>query len=103
MRNISERICLGRSVSLVLVVGMGLFVKYAIDKNWINELFRTVLGFVVGGGLLFLSQRLKKYIPYVQLPAGRWCICHLLCNGGDSLSLLWIVQSDGCFLSYWWY
>ena len=50
----------GKIGILILVIGMGLFVKYAIDKNWINEVFRTVLGFVVGGGLLLISQRLKK-------------------------------------------
>lgn len=61
----------GKIGILVLVVGMGLFVKYAIDKNWINELFRTVLGFVVGGGLLFLSQRLKNtYRTFSSLLAG---------------------------------
>lgn len=61
----------GKIGILVLVVGMGLFVKYAIDKNWINEVFRTVLGFVVGGGLLFLSQRLKKtYRTFSSLLAG---------------------------------
>lgn len=61
----------GKIGILVLVVGMGLFVKYAIDKNWINEVFRTILGFVVGGGLLLLSQRLKKeYRTFSSLLAG---------------------------------
>lgn len=61
----------GKIGILVLVVGMGLFVKYAIDKNWINEVFRTVLGFVVGGGLLVLSQRLKNtYRTFSSLLAG---------------------------------
>lgn len=61
----------GKIGILVLVVGMGLFVKYAIDKDWINEIFRTVLGFVVGGGLLFLSQRLKNtYRTFSSLLAG---------------------------------
>ena len=41
----------GKIGILILVVGVGLFVKYAIDKDWINEVFRTVLGFLVGGGL----------------------------------------------------
>lgn len=61
----------GKIGILVLVVGMGLFVKYAIDKDWINEVFRTVLGFVVGGGLIILSQRLKKtYRTFSSLLAG---------------------------------
>lgn len=61
----------GKIGILVLVVGMGLFVKYAIDQNWINEVLRTVLGFVVGGALLFLSQKLKKtYRTFSSLLAG---------------------------------
>lgn len=61
----------GKIGILVLVVGMGLFVKYAIDQNWINEVFRTVLGFVVGAGLLILSQKLKKtYRTFSSLLAG---------------------------------
>ena len=61
----------GKIGILVLVVGMGLFVKYAIDKDWINEVFRTILGFVVGGGLLVVSQRLKNtYRTFSSLLAG---------------------------------
>lgn len=61
----------GKIGILVLVVGMGLFVKYAIDQNWINEVLRTVLGFVVGAGLLVLSQKLKNtYRTFSSLLAG---------------------------------
>lgn len=61
----------GKIGILVLVVGMGLFVKYAIDQNWINEVFRTILGFVVGAGLLILSQKLKNtYRTFSSLLAG---------------------------------
>lgn len=56
---------------LILVVGVGLFVKYAIDKDWINEVFRTILGFVAGSGLLFVAERLqKKYRTFSSLLAG---------------------------------
>ncbi|WP_106830123.1 DUF2339 domain-containing protein [Parabacteroides pacaensis] len=56
---------------LILVVGIGLFVKYAIDKDWINEVFRTILGFVAGSGLLFVAERLqKKYRTFSSLLAG---------------------------------
>ena len=61
----------GKIGILILVIGMGLFVKYAIDKDWINEVFRTVLGFVIGGGLLLISQKLKKtYRAFSSLLAG---------------------------------
>lgn len=61
----------GKIGILILVMGMGLFVKYAIDKNWINETLRTVMGFAVGGILLFLSARLKTaYRTFSSLLAG---------------------------------
>lgn len=61
----------GKIGILILVIGMGLFVKYAIDKDWINETLRTVLGFAVGGILLLLAFRLKKpYRMFSSLLAG---------------------------------
>lgn len=61
----------GKIGILILVVGMGLFVKYAIDKEWINELFRTCLGFLVGGGLLLISGKLRHtYRTFSSLLAG---------------------------------
>lgn len=61
----------GKIGILILVIGMGLFVKYAIDKDWINELFRTIMGFVVGTGLLLIAERLKKtYRTFSSLLAG---------------------------------
>ena len=56
---------------LVFVVGVGLFVKYAIDKDWINETMRTILGFVAGAVLLFVAERLcEKYRTFSSLLAG---------------------------------
>ncbi|MDR1156213.1 MAG: DUF2339 domain-containing protein [Bacteroidales bacterium] len=43
-----------------LVIGIGLFVKYAIDNDWINEIGRVVIGFVSGGVLLALAYRFRK-------------------------------------------
>lgn len=61
----------GKIGILVLVVGIGLFVKYAIDKDWINETTRTVLGFVVGAALLVLAERFRKnYRTFSSLLAG---------------------------------
>lgn len=61
----------GKIGILILIVGVGLFVKYAIDKDWINELSRTLLGFVAGGGLLIVSHRLKQaYRAFSSLLAG---------------------------------
>lgn len=61
----------GKIGILVLVIGIGLFVKYAIDNEWINEQIRTLLGFVVGSILLFVAERLQKnYRTFSSLLAG---------------------------------
>lgn len=61
----------GKIGILILVLGMGLFVKYAIDKEWINETLRTILGFGMGGLLLFVAWRLKdSYRTFSSLLAG---------------------------------
>lgn len=61
----------GKIGILVLVIGIGFFVKYAIDKNYINETVRTILGFGVGLVLLFIAWKLKeKYRTYSSLLAG---------------------------------
>lgn len=61
----------GKIGILVLVIGVGFFVKYAIDKDWINEAMRTILGFVIGSVLLFIAEKLqKKYRTFSSLLAG---------------------------------
>ena len=61
----------GKIGILIFVIGVGFFVKYAIDKNWINETFRTVLGFLTGVVLLAVAERLqKKYRTFSSLLAG---------------------------------
>ena len=61
----------GKVGILIFVIGVGFFVKYAIDKDWINEIFRTVLGFLTGAALLAVAARLqKKYRTFSSLLAG---------------------------------
>lgn len=61
----------GKIGILILVVGVGFFVKYAIDQNWISEVFRTILGFMVGLALLGTASKLeKKYRTFSSLLAG---------------------------------
>lgn len=45
---------------VILVLGMGFFLKYAIDKDWINEIGRVSIGFICGGILVGLAHRLRK-------------------------------------------
>ncbi len=48
---------------LTLVIGIGYFVKYAIDKNWINENLRLAFGIAAGLGITGLGVYLKKNYP----------------------------------------
>ena len=46
---------------VTFVLGVGYFVKYAIDKNWISETFRVFIGIAVGGILLGVAHRFKEH------------------------------------------
>lgn len=45
---------------VILVLGMGFFLKYAIDQNWINEIGRTCIGVVTGGVLIGLGHKMRN-------------------------------------------
>ena len=45
---------------VVLVIGLSIGVKYAIDRNLISELMRIALAYTAGAVLFFLSVQLKK-------------------------------------------
>ena len=47
----------------VLVLGIGFFVKYAIDQEWISEVGRVLVGIVCGGALIGLAHRLRRNYP----------------------------------------
>lgn len=44
---------------LILVLGISFFVKYAIDKNWINEPARVGIGILAGALVMGIAHRLK--------------------------------------------
>jgi uncharacterized membrane protein len=44
----------------ILVIGIAFFVKYAIDKDWINEIARVGIGILCGGIVLGFAHRLRK-------------------------------------------
>lgn len=44
----------------ILVLGMGFFLKYAIDQNWINEIGRTCIGLVTGGVLIGIAHKMRQ-------------------------------------------
>lgn len=64
--NLANKIGIG-----VLVLGIGFFVKYAIDQNWINEIGRVFIGVLCGGILLGLAHYLrKKFAPFSSVLVG---------------------------------
>ncbi|MDQ3191047.1 MAG: DUF2339 domain-containing protein [Bacteroidota bacterium] len=44
----------------ILVLGIGYFVKYAIDQEWINEIGRVFIGIICGGILIAIAHKLRK-------------------------------------------
>lgn len=53
--NLANKIGIG-----ILVLGIGFFVKYAIDQDWINEIGRVFIGILCGGILLGVAHRMRK-------------------------------------------
>lgn len=54
-----------------LVLGIGYFVKYAIDKNWIGETSRAGIGFCTGAGITLIGHFLRKnYKTFASIITG---------------------------------
>ena len=55
----------------VLVIGIGFFVKYAIDQNWIGEVGRVMIGISTGATLLGIAHFMrKKYASFSSVLIG---------------------------------
>jgi len=50
---------------LALIIGIGYFIKYAIDRNWINHLTRILIGLVVGLFLVIIGEIVSKKENYM--------------------------------------
>lgn len=54
-----------------LVLGIGYFVKYAIDKNWIGETARAGIGLCTGAGIILIGHFLRKnYTTFASIITG---------------------------------
>ena len=51
---------LNRIGAIAVIIGLGLFFKYAVDSNWISEPLRVGIGLAVGIGGLILAARADK-------------------------------------------
>jgi len=74
-RNILEKLPVTNWISktgiITLVLGIGFFVKYAIDQNWINEVGRVGIGLLTGGIIIGIAHRLRtSYRVFSSLLAG---------------------------------
>src|SRR5262249_19784416 len=54
------RTWLNRVGAIILVVGLGFFLKYAFDNRWIGPVGRVALGLVAGLALLLVGERLQR-------------------------------------------
>lgn len=64
--NLANKIGIG-----VLVLGIGFFVKYAIDRDWIGEIGRVFIGILCGGILLGVAHKLRKtFAPFSSVLVG---------------------------------
>jgi len=56
---------------VTLVLGIGFFVKYAIDQNWINEIGRVGIGLLTGGIIIGIAHKLRtNYRIFSSVLAG---------------------------------
>lgn len=54
-----------------LVLGIGYFVKYAIDNNWIGEVSRAAIGFAAGAAIMGIGHFLRKnYAVFASIITG---------------------------------
>ncbi len=55
----------------ILVIGVGIFVKYAIDQDWIGHIGRVLIGLLTGGLLIGVAHYLrKKYKAFSSVLVG---------------------------------
>ncbi len=62
---------------LALITGIGFFVKFAIDNDWVNEVGRTIIGLCAGMGLWAIAYVLRdRYRSFSSvLAGGGFAIC----------------------------
>lgn len=54
---------LNRIGALALIIGVGFFIKYAFDQNWISPPIRVLIGAALGAGLVAYASRQRERYP----------------------------------------
>ena len=71
LKNLFNENLLGKIGIVTLVAGIGFFVKYAIDQDWINEIGRVSIGILTGVIIISLAHYLhKKYSVFSAILTG---------------------------------
>lgn len=96
---------------LILVLGISYFVKFAIDKNWINEPARVGIGILCGSLVMLIANKLrKKYAAFSSvLVAGAIAIFYFtiaiafheykLFSQEVAFAIMVIITIFSCFVS----
>lgn len=80
----------------ILIIGIGIFVKYAIDKDWIGPVGRVMIGLLSGGILLGVAHWLRKaYAAFSSVLLRRRHRGALLL-GGHRFPRIRTHQPNGC-------
>ncbi len=62
--------------AVTFILGIGFFLKYAFNNNWINEYMQITLGYLIGAGILWFAYKQQKdesYKVFSQGFAGTGC------------------------------
>jgi uncharacterized membrane protein len=85
---------------LILVLGISYFVKYAIDKDWINEPARVGIGMLSGALIMGIAHKLRQKIRSFQFGFCSGCHFGVLFYYWDRFSQLSPVRTDHCLYHY---
>lgn len=59
--------------AIALILGLGFFLKYAFDNNWLNAFAQVLICYLVSIGLIFAGNRIEKNSVFSQTLMGTGC------------------------------
>lgn len=76
--------------AVALIIGMGFFLKYAFDQNWISPIIQVLFGFLVSGCLIYGANHFFKKEDYKNFSQG-------LAGSGIAISCLSIFAAHNFY------